>query len=459
MGQFSFDNQGLNTYLLYRMDENQEADQIGLGMIGNNRIPNILPMTVHQIDAERFFRYNISSTVSLQRFLGSILPKKKALEIFRSICDAFLAAEEYLLDGNALVLDPRYIFVDSATGEASLVYLSVEGEQAPSNLPDFFKRLIISIKTDQNEDCSYIATVLNHLNTSDHFSLQEFRKMVHQLETVPVRVQPVQGGSHASTGEKGKKMPPVPAGGASVARVSQKPPANVKKEAQKAKELPRTAVTPQPVANSQPKKEPEVKVPEKEKSVDSGAGFAIPGGGFAIPGGSAVKPVQKKETSKTSAGEENKEEIKLMWLLRNFSGENLAKYRAQKASAEKEQGEKKPTKLVVPGKKKSVTPQVLVLMSMDDAHPFAWVVNQDRFTIGRRKDNDGYLYGVGNYVGREHMVIVRSEGKYYAVDLNSKFGTTLNGVRCEPQALCGPLQDGAVIGLPGISFKVSFRAQ
>lgn len=55
--------------------------------------------------------------------------------------------------------------------------------------------------------------------------------------------------------------------------------------------------------------------------------------------------------------------------------------------------------------------------------------DQDEVSVGRREDNDLVLPDAN--VSGLHCRIVRTDGKYILVDLNSTNGTYINGVRIE----------------------------
>lgn len=452
MSRFSYENQGSHSFLVYSLDHLDELDQIGLGMINNNKIQNILPITFNQFDSERYLRYNISSTVSLQKFLGGTVTKKRALNIFKSICDVLLSAEDYLLDGSLFVLNPQYIFVDSASGVCSLVYLAIQNYDNEVDFSLFFKRLIISIKSDQNDDCAYVAAILNYLNTNDHFSLHEFRKLLNRLgvsgdDNLPTMEKTLDVGVPAPRKRNAERK-----SGGSVLVVPPARPSSEQPERGSTARKMRQVGSEQKVAPviSAEKETPAPAIPVAKGRLT----FQIPDMGQAKSDARAIK--EKKRNTEPQG---DSEEIKLMWLLQHFSSDNLARYKAQKndtvatgAKKPKQENKRKKEK-----KRKNGKNLVLVLTSLDERNPNAWVIDRDRFTIGRRKTNSGVIADIFTDVSREHCSVVRENGEFYVVDENSRFGTIVDGVACTAQTRSGPLRDGSVIELPGIRFRAEFK--
>ncbi len=50
MREFTVENNGVNTNLVYEVKEKENVDSVILGMMENNRIIGLLPMTYTQID-------------------------------------------------------------------------------------------------------------------------------------------------------------------------------------------------------------------------------------------------------------------------------------------------------------------------------------------------------------------------------------------------------------------------
>lgn len=64
---FSYENQGTYTYLVYSVEEN-EIDTVCQGMLTNNKIPGFANTLFTQKDDEMYFKYNITSKVSVKQF-------------------------------------------------------------------------------------------------------------------------------------------------------------------------------------------------------------------------------------------------------------------------------------------------------------------------------------------------------------------------------------------------------
>ncbi len=341
MNNFTFENQGTNTYLVYSVGENESIDSMSLGMLTNNKIPGLAPTIFTQMDASKFFKYNVSAHVSVSQFFSGPVNKKRLLGVFKGIVDAMLAAEDYMIDINTILLDLDYIFADVTTCESVLICLPIETQEAKNiDLSVFFKNIMFNTQFDQTENCDYVAKIMNYLNSTPVISLSDFKDLLANIdaegtqaapqpvvkqpvvqqpavaEKKPVAKQPaVQSASTPAPASAPASAPaaPAPAQPAAVPPVAEKPqvavpptnaapaqnaPKNEGKKmsffdlmmhyskenaelykAQKAEQATAAAPAPAPAKKETNKKQ-------------SNAGFAIPGQaapstGFAIPGQAA----------------------------------------------------------------------------------------------------------------------------------------------------------------------------
>lgn len=192
MPNFTFENQGTYSFLSYRLAPAEKVDSFALNMISNNNIPHVLPIAFSQTDGTTVLRYNITSKVTMQSFFNGVVQKKRLLGVLSSLAKAMLSAAEYMLDTAQFIIDDAFIFVDVSSAWAELVYLPVSGKTPEGrNLEEFVKEIMISSRFDQNEDNSYVAALLNHLNSTEMFSLKAFDELLEELrQGKPKMAQP-----------------------------------------------------------------------------------------------------------------------------------------------------------------------------------------------------------------------------------------------------------------------------
>lgn len=179
---FTYENQGNNTYLVYKIGASDNVDTMSLGMITNNKIDGIVPTLFTQSDTDRFIKYNISAKVSAKEFLSGVVNKKRLLGVFISVLKAIKSTEEYMIDARSLLIDLEHIYVDVSKCDAMLVCLPLVRQNESVNIPMFFKQIMFSTQFDQNENCDYVAQIINYLNSTPVFSVDAFEKILMDID-------------------------------------------------------------------------------------------------------------------------------------------------------------------------------------------------------------------------------------------------------------------------------------
>lgn len=329
---FTYENQGSNTFMVYEVGAEEVIDSMSLGMITNNKILGLAPTIFFQQDTTKYFKYNISAKVSADQFLMGVVNKKRLIGVFQGIVNAMLSAEEYMIDANSICLDLQYVFTDVSTCETVLVCLPiVDLEKPPVDLKTFFKNIVFGTQFDQTENCDYVAKLFNHLNSASVFSLTEFKDLLDEIERGTVS-QP------APT-----PVAPTPQPMVQPSPVPQSTPVQQSVQTQPTSAPTPVVPTPVPVAK------PATPAPQPTPS----AGFAIPGQkedkGFLIPG---QKPQNAEPAVEVVIDTiSNEKEMSFVYLMRNYTKENAAIYKAQqdakkaaKATAVPEKKDKKEKK-------------------------------------------------------------------------------------------------------------------
>lgn len=435
---FSYENQGSNKFLVYHLEKKDKLDQMAMGMLSQNRIPNLLPVSYTQIDSERYLRYSGLSMSTLNNLFGGIVTRDRILTVLDSICDGILHSEEYLLEGNFFILDTKYMYVDSASGEINLVYLPILNYENNVDYTVFFKEIITNVISDPQEDGTYITKLLYYLNSTGNFSISEFSKIVKGLKvTYQKRDRPVVRTEKPKEMKKtavvtGKAENPKPQ-----IKMQEKPAGDKRQAGDKKPEQPAV------------RKERPVIVNISEKVEREGYTFDIPNDH------AGKKKTSEVKIEKNSATEDK---MSMLYLLRNFSGENLEKYKQQKKK--NEESKIKEEKKADSGNRKKQNDKKtqtvkLKLISMNPAFPMELEVAGDVYHIGRKpQSNHGIVPAQLQRVSREHCTIIKEKNSYFVVDRKSSYGTIVDGEVCKPGEKSKALHNNSVIELPDLAFRV-----
>lgn len=326
MRELNYENQGTNTYLVYEIRDTDVVDSMSLGMLTNNRISGLAQTIFTQMDNSKYIKFNVSAKVSVAQFFMGSVNKKRLLGVFKGIADAILASEDYMLDVNNMLLDLDYIFTDVSSCETILLCLPVAGEDnSVCDMKNFFRNIMFSTQFDQTENCDYVARLINYLNSTPTFSMADFRELVVSL----------------LNGESGQvvEKQPTPQAPQVTVQQAQAQPEVVQKVAPQVQEQKPIVSQPQAAPQKPVVEQPKVEIPTPQYSVRMSS---LPEGG------------EKKAEPVAPVAAEPEQQMTMIGLLRNFSKENMALYKAQKEAQkaapkpEKTKDKKEKAKAVAP---------------------------------------------------------------------------------------------------------------
>lgn len=292
MNGFSYENQSTITYLVYSLTEDDSVDSMSLGMLANNKIAGLAPAIFTQMDADRFIRYNVSAKITAKQFLTGSVSRKRLVGVLKGIVDGILSAEDYMIDTNSIILDLDYIFVDVTSCEAVLVCLPIVGvDHTTNDIGNFIKNIMVNTQFDPTENSDHIAKIFNFLNSSPVFSIEEFRKLLVELDGATVTSKPVEA-------KPSNKQPTVQTG------TSNKPSQDTQ-----------PAVQPNPNASVHPHGTVPQNGPQNQLKHPP-----INKGKEAVPPTSTQAPAASEK------------QISWFYLMQHYNKENAEAYRAQKAA-------------------------------------------------------------------------------------------------------------------------------
>ncbi|MBD5544100.1 MAG: FHA domain-containing protein [Lachnospiraceae bacterium] len=177
---FTLEMQGTNTFFTYQVQESDKKDITTLNILKNNKIDGLLPFAYSQMNKDEFFRYNVTSKITLEKFLLEIITKEQILTIWITIINTIMELEEYMINGNTLLLNLDKIYVNVSTCKPELICMPLFNLKM-ADQEEFFKELIYKMRYSQEEDTSYVIKLIEYFNGSQPFSLIELKNLLENL--------------------------------------------------------------------------------------------------------------------------------------------------------------------------------------------------------------------------------------------------------------------------------------
>ena len=182
MKEFKYENQGASSFLVYQLKEEDVLDNISLNMLTSNKAKGLASTNYMQMDTQRFIRYTITGKITANQFFARPVTKQSFMGIFKGITEAMVSAEEYMLDPACILLDLNQIYTDVSTGETECICLPVENEKEEKDQREFLKSVMFQAQFENPEEGSYVARILNYLNSVPVFSSLDFLNLLIEME-------------------------------------------------------------------------------------------------------------------------------------------------------------------------------------------------------------------------------------------------------------------------------------
>lgn len=492
---FNIENQGAGTYLTYEIKDEDKIDALSLEMLTNNKILGVAPVLFTQMNDKKYLKYNVSSKIPVKQLFKGVVTKKRFLSVLSGIASTIILAEEYMVEPSLFVMNTDYIFADASDSKPLLICLPIEnGNFGSADIGDFFRGLVFSTQYDQNENCDYVAKLINYLNSVSSLSFSDFKRFVDsintdsgkrveeptprvQINTIPAKnevnsefwthMTPERGSESTSQSPAKAKDIPKPDVVKSENNNSLKIPKPQKGENAK------KAIPEMNIDNSKEKKisliyllrhynketvelykaqkgaktQPTAKKPKKEKASAKGNVRAKAPGNFAIPGAN-VEIMARPETAINVASPQKFEQV--------YSGVGSA----VPATPQTNNGET--TVLISPGETTVLGASSVAVNIRRTAYLIrvksgeAIAINKPRFRIGKERSYVDYFIGDNTAISRSHADIVERGGRYYIADMNSTNGTFVNGM-VVPGGEEAEIEAGARIRLANEEFEFEIR--
>ena len=449
--EFTYENQGTNTYLVYQIGVGDEVDTMSLGMLTNNKITGLIPAIFTQMDKDRFIKYNVSAKVSVKQFFSGAVNKKRVIGVFTGIVNAMMSAEEYMINPANILLDLDYIYTDVSTCETNLICLPViEGEDKAPDLGSMFKNIVFSTRFDQTEDCDYVAKILNYLNSSPIFSLEDFKKVLEEISKGQLE-KPTKDPKPAVL----QKTPaPVQKASAPIQKTAGQPQQINVPQQENAQQMPPVSGQPEEKHISMmtllthynkenkalyKKQKEQKKNAVKTKKPAKVQSKAVENTGFAIPGQSPEPPaapqIPQKAAPASAASIMPGQTITALQPAPQAMPQQVSQPISQHVPQARPAnfGE---TTVLSAGNNIGETTVLGAASAQTEVRPMLYrqktnekiLLDKPVFRIGKERSYVDYFIGDNTAISRSHANILTKDNGYYIVDTNSTNHTYVNGV-------------------------------
>lgn len=167
-------------------DDVEEADY-RLPMLLQNKITGLVSVSQQSLNGENKLYYEISGLENLEEaFLHKEMDYKSVKELFAGCVNIYSNIEEYMLDGEQIILLPEYIFVDSTTRKPQFIFYPEYGKDARKAFVELIEYVLE--KLDHNDESTVMLGYnIYRITRNSNFTMQEIENaLVESNETICV---------------------------------------------------------------------------------------------------------------------------------------------------------------------------------------------------------------------------------------------------------------------------------
>ena len=409
-------NDGEKRFAEYFLQSDDRIDSLTLGMLVNNNIEGINPVTPVKIGSDRVFKYDITNLVTLKEYFGESVKKEKLLKAFYGISVSMKLATDYMINWTSFVLDEDNIYVDKDAEKTRIICLPLLQVINDGNTCNFFKNVLFTVQLDEEENNDYVGKLLTILNpktyTIDKFicELEDMMGIEHRVfETYNEEEEDEEVLEEAAKESKAdEKAEEDKTEAAKVEEKAEEVKTEAAKVEEKAEEVKTEAAKVEEKAEEV--KTEAAKVEEKAEEVKT----------------ETAKVEEKAEEVKTETAkvEEKAEEVKT---------ETVNKFEMKfKDDATDDQATKADNNSETTGKPEQ---------EADKNFPFLYsqkrdekvFIKKERFVIGSDKESSDYCIKGNPKVEPNHAFIIKKENEYYLSDNDTREGTVLDHLSLFPE--------------------------
>lgn len=178
---FKVRNIGSEKYLSYVLDDDCDFDEELLDYLDDNNIVELIDIIYEEDDENDYLTYNVTDRTTVESLLSNTVNAEMMLGVIRGVASGIVNMCDLGIPVSYVVLHRAFTYVNPVTYDVKMICVPVETDtNINSEFKFFVKQLITDVTYSDDEDCNYVARIINMLN-AEKFSIRSFLGQITEL--------------------------------------------------------------------------------------------------------------------------------------------------------------------------------------------------------------------------------------------------------------------------------------
>lgn len=178
---FKVRNIGSEKYLSYVLDDETDLDEELLDYLDDNKIAELIDIIYEEDDENDYLTYNITDRTTVGALLSGTVHAEMMLGIIRGVASGIMNMRDLGIPVLYVILNKDFTYVNPVTFDVKMICIPVGSDVAANaEFKAFVKDLILNATYADDEDCNYVAKLINMLNV-EKFTIRGFVSQITEL--------------------------------------------------------------------------------------------------------------------------------------------------------------------------------------------------------------------------------------------------------------------------------------
>lgn len=178
---FKVRNIGSEKYLSYVLDDETDLDEELLDYLDDNKIAELIDIIYEEDDENDYLTYNITDRTTVGALLSGTVHAEMMLGIIRGVASGIMNMRDLGIPVSYVILNKDFTYVNPVTFDVKMICIPVGSDVAANaEFKAFVKDLILNATYADDEDCNYVAKLINMLNV-EKFTIRGFVSQIIEL--------------------------------------------------------------------------------------------------------------------------------------------------------------------------------------------------------------------------------------------------------------------------------------